>query len=104
MIFRSTGFVAVYGGCCVLALAIVIGGWKQDARTLTTVFGTIYLLFLLYFLLAFFLYAALFAGLAAMVKRQEEVQGAIMLPQMLMLSGYLLFFLAVSSPPAVGAI
>ncbi len=38
--------------------------------------------------------------LAAMVKRQEEVQSAIMLPQMLMVSGYLLFFLAVFTPDA----
>jgi len=59
-----------------------------------------YLLFLIYFLLAFFLYATLFAGLGAMVKRQEEVQSAIMLPVMLLVSGYLLFFLTVSSPDA----
>ena len=59
-----------------------------------------YLLFLIYILLAFFLYATLYAGLAAMVKRQEEVQSAIMLPQMLLFSGYLLFFLAVFNPDA----
>src|SRR6266480_6673522 len=44
VIFRSTGFVGVYGGCCVLALAIVIGGWNQGARMLTTVTGTTWLL------------------------------------------------------------
>ncbi|SRR6266404_4761451 len=44
VIFRSTGFVTVYGGCCALALAIVIGGWNQDARMLTTVIGTTFLL------------------------------------------------------------
>src|SRR5581483_2456025 len=54
-----------------------------------------YLLFLVYFLLAFFLYATLYAGLGAMVKRQEEVQSTIILPQMLMLSGYLLFFFVI---------
>jgi ABC-2 type transport system permease protein len=59
-----------------------------------------YLLFLLYLLLAFFLYATLYAGLAAMVKRQEEVQSTIMLPQLLMTSGYVLFFFVVSSPDA----
>jgi ABC-2 type transport system permease protein len=59
-----------------------------------------YLLFLLYVLLAFFLYATLYAGLGAMVRRQEEVQNAVMLPQLLMTSGYLLFFFTVSSPDA----
>lgn len=59
-----------------------------------------YLLFLLYFLLGFFLYATLYAGLATMVKRQEEVQSVIVLPQMLLVSGYLLFFFAVYTPDA----
>src|SRR5260370_9506742 len=35
-----------------------------------------------------------------MVKRQEEVQSTIMLPVILMISGYLLFFFVVSSPDA----
>ncbi|HYB00748.1 MAG TPA: ABC transporter permease [Ktedonobacteraceae bacterium] len=73
------------------------GGFSQY---LTAVSIPFYLLFLIYFLLAFFLYATLFAGLGAMVKRQEEVQSAIMLPVLLMVSGYLLFFLTVSSPDA----
>ncbi len=47
VIFRSTGFVAIYGVSCVLALAMVIGGWNQDARTLTTLTGTIWLLSIL---------------------------------------------------------
>jgi ABC-2 type transport system permease protein len=73
------------------------GGFSQY---LTGVSIPFYLLFLLYFLLAFFLYAALFAGLASMVKRQEEVQSTIMLPLLLMVSGYVLFFFVVSSPDA----
>jgi ABC-2 type transport system permease protein len=73
------------------------GGFIQY---LTGVSIPFYLLFLIYFLLGFFLYATLYAGLAAMVKRQEEVQSAIMLPQILMISGYLLFFLAVFTPDA----
>lgn len=56
----------------------------------------VHLLFLPCIQLAFFLYA----GLAALVKRQEEVQSAIMLPQVPMISGYLLFFLAVFTPDA----
>jgi ABC-2 type transport system permease protein len=74
------------------------GGFSQY---LTAVSIPFYLLFLLYFLLAFFLYATLFAGLGAMVKRQEEVNSAIMLPQLLLISGYLLFFFTVSSPDAI---
>jgi ABC-2 type transport system permease protein len=73
------------------------GGFSQSFTGVSIPF---YLLFLIYMLLAFFLYATLFAGLGAMVKRQEEVQSAIMLPLMLMVIGYLLFFLTVSSPDA----
>ncbi len=73
------------------------GGFIQYLTGLSIPF---YLLFLTYILLAFFLYATLYAGLGAMVKRQEEVQSAIMLPQMLLVVGYLLFFLAVFTPNA----
>ncbi len=73
------------------------GGFSQY---LTGVSIPFYLQFLLYVLLAFFMYATLVAGLATMVKRQEEVQSAIMLPQLLMVSGYLLFFFAVYTPDA----
>ncbi|HLW02486.1 MAG TPA: ABC transporter permease [Ktedonobacterales bacterium] len=73
------------------------GGFSQY---LTSVSIPFYLLFLVYLLLAFFLYSTLYAGLGALVKRQEEVQSATMLPSLLTLSGYLLFFLAVSAPDA----
>jgi ABC-2 type transport system permease protein len=59
-----------------------------------------YLLFLVYLLLAFFLFATVYAGLGALVKRQEEVQSATMLPTVLIASGYLLYFLAVGTPNA----
>ena len=70
------------------------------SQLLTSVSILFYLLFLLYVLLAFFLYATLYAGLASMVRRQEEVQSVIILPQLLLISGYLLFFFTVSSPDA----
>ena len=73
------------------------GGFSQY---LTGVSIPFYLLFLLYFLLAFFLYATLFAGLASMVKRQEEVQSAIILPVLLLIIGYVLFFFLVFNPDA----
>jgi ABC-2 type transport system permease protein len=62
------------------------------------VFIPFYLLFLVYFLLAFFLYATLYAGLGALVKRQEEVQNATMVPQLLFISMWLLFYLGIGSP------
>ena len=67
---------------------------------LTGVSIPFYLLFLVYVLLAFFLYTTLFAGLSSMVRRQEEVQNTNMLPTLLMISGYLLFFFAVYTPDA----
>lgn len=70
------------------------------SQYLTGVSIPFYLLFLLYFLLAFFLYATLFAGLASLVKRQEEVQSMIMLPLLLLSSGYVLFFFVVATPDA----
>ncbi|HEY7417591.1 MAG TPA: ABC transporter permease [Ktedonobacteraceae bacterium] len=73
------------------------GGFSQSLSGVSIPF---YLLFLLYVLLAFFLYAILYAGLGAMVRRQEEVQNATMLPVLLVTSGYLLFFLTVASPDA----
>jgi ABC-2 type transport system permease protein len=73
------------------------GGFIQY---LTGVSIPFYLLFLLYILLAFFLYATLYAGLAAMVRRQEEVQSAVMLPQIVIVVGYLLFYYAVFNPDA----
>ncbi len=67
---------------------------------LTGVSIPFYLLFLVYVLLAFFLYTTLFAGLSSMVRRQEEVQNMNVLPTLLMISGYLLFFFAVYTPDA----
>jgi ABC-2 type transport system permease protein len=73
------------------------GGFSQY---LTGVSIPFYLLFLVYILLAFFLYATLYAGLAAMVKRQDEVQNATILPTLLVVTGYLLFYVALASPNA----
>jgi ABC-2 type transport system permease protein len=73
------------------------GGFSQY---LTGVSIPFYLLFLIYILLAFFLYATLYAGFGVLVKRQDEVQNATMLPGVLVLIGYLLFFLGASSPNA----
>lgn len=73
------------------------GGYIQY---LTGVSIPFYLLFLFYILLAFFLYTTLSAGLSALVKRQDEAQNAIMLPRMLVIVGWLLVYLGVSTPDA----
>lgn len=73
------------------------GGIVQQFTSVSIPF---YLLFLVYLGLSFFLYATLYAGLGALVKRQEEVQSATMLPTLLIVSGYLLYFLAVGNPNA----
>jgi ABC-2 type transport system permease protein len=74
-----------------------------SSQYLTAVSILFYLLFLIYILLAFFLYATLFAGLGSMVRRQEEVQSATIVPLLLVVIGYLLVFLVVSSPDATWA-
>ncbi len=70
------------------------------SQYLAVTFIPFYLLFLVYFLLAFFLYSTLYAGLAALVKRQDEVQNVTALPQVLFISMWLLFYLAIASPNA----
>ena len=57
------------------------------------------LLFLVYFLLAFFLYSALFAGLAALVKRQDEVQSVTQIPLFLLVAGIFLVYIVALTPP-----
>lgn len=57
------------------------------------------LLFLVYFVLAFFLYSALFAGLAALVKRQDEVQSVIQIPLFLLVAGMFLVYIVALTPP-----
>jgi ABC-2 type transport system permease protein len=39
-----------------------------------------------------------FAGLGALVRRQEEVQSAVMVPQVLIAVAYVIVFLAISAP------
>lgn len=59
-----------------------------------------YLLFLVYFLLGFFLYATIYAGLGVLVKRQDEVQSSVVLPMLLLISGWVLVYLAAAFPDA----
>ncbi len=55
---------------------------------------------LLWFLLGFLFYATAYAAVAALVSRQEEVQGAIAPISILLVAGYLLVFVALPNPRA----
>lgn len=73
-------------------------GSSGFAQYLAGVSVPFYLLLLLYFILAFFLYAGLYAGFGAAARRQEEVQTAVMVPQMLIVFGWLSMYAVVTSP------
>jgi ABC-type Na+ efflux pump permease subunit len=51
--------------------------------------------------LNFLLYATLYAGLGAMVKRQDEVQSAVQVPTMLLVSEWILVYLGAAFPNAI---
>jgi ABC-2 type transport system permease protein len=67
-------------------------------QVLTNISVPFYFCLLIYFLLDFFMYAALYAGLAAMVKRQDEVQSAVMVPQLLVMVGFYIVYIGVAFP------
>ena len=61
---------------------------------------TLLILLLVYFILGFLLYATLFAAAGALVKRQDEVQNAVLPITFLSLAGYLASFVGISNPNA----
>ncbi len=67
---------------------------------ITGTFITLLILLLVYFILGFLLYATLFAAAGALVKRQDEVQNAVMPITFLSLAGYLVSFVGISNPNA----
>jgi ABC-2 type transport system permease protein len=68
---------------------------------ITGTFILLLLLLLVYFTLGFLLYATLFAAAGALVKRQDEVQNAVMPITFLGLAGYLVCFIGVTNPNAL---
>ncbi len=56
---------------------------------------------ILWFILGYTFYAFLYAAVGSTVSRQEELQGAIMIPIILILPGYLAAILAAESPEAL---
>jgi ABC-2 type transport system permease protein len=73
------------------------GGFSLN---ITGTFIILLLLLLVYFILGFLLYATLFAAVGALVKRQDEVQNAILPITFLSLAGYLASFVGISNPNA----
>ncbi len=67
---------------------------------ITGTFLVLLILLLVYFILGFLLYATLFAAMGALVKRQDEVQNAVLPITFLSLAGYLVCFIGVTDPNA----
>lgn len=59
---------------------------------------------LFWFLLGFSLYAVLYGALGATVTRQEDAQGAAMLPVILLLPGYFVSFTAIEDPDGLASV
>lgn len=59
---------------------------------------------LFWFLLGFALYAVLYGALGATVTRQEDAQGAAMLPVILLLPGYFISFTAIEDPDGLASV
>lgn len=55
----------------------------------------------LWFILGFGLYAVLYAGLGSTVTRQEDVQGAAMIPALLILPAYFIALISLESPDSM---
>ncbi len=115
------GKIVGIGAACltqmVVVVAVGIGALLLQTPLQAALFGTsgsglmtyltaisvpFYLFFLIYFLLDFFMYAALYAGLGAMVKRQDEVQSAVTVPQLLVQIGFYIVYLGVGFPDSTG--
>ena len=101
---QMTAFVAVGIGALLLQTPIedaLLGSTTGGLNLDITSSSITLLLLLVYFILGFLLYASLFAAMGALVKRQEEVQNAVLLPMWLFLIGYLISFFGMSNPNAM---
>lgn len=90
----------VIGGALVLAVVIVdVPGVDLPSLGVGILAWTT-----LWFLLGFGLYAVLYGALGATVTRQEDSQGAAMLPVVLLLPGYFVSFTAIENPDGLAAV
>lgn len=106
-----TGKILGIGSLGLLQL-VVIGGALVGAVTLVDMPGvdvsvlglSILLQTILWFLLGFALYSVLYGALGATVTRQEDAQGAALLPLFLLLPGYIIAMTAIESPQGVASV
>ena len=92
--------LAVIGGAMVGALVLV----DIPGVDLSMLGASILIQTILWFLLGFAIYSVLYGALGATVTRQEDSQGAAMLPVILLLPGYLIAMTAIESPHSLAAI
>jgi ABC-2 type transport system permease protein len=71
---------------------------------LTDVSIPYYLIFFMYFILEFFMYATLYASLGSLARRQDEVQGLVALPQLLVTFSFYIIYLGVFAPESTATI
>jgi ABC-2 type transport system permease protein len=71
---------------------------------LTGVSIPFYLIFFMYFILEFFMYATLYAGLGSLARRQDEVQGLVALPQLLVTFSFYIIYLGIFAPESTATI
>lgn len=92
--------LVVIGGAMVAALIMV----DIPGVDLSMLGASILVQTVLWFLLGFAVYSVLYGALGATVTRQEDSQGAAMLPVVLLLPGYLIAMTAIESPHSLAAV
>lgn len=91
--------VAIGGAILGAVLMLDIPGVSLPSLSLGLLSRTLF-----WFLLGFGLYAVLYGALGATVTRQEDAQGAAMLPVILLLPGYFISFTALQDPDGLAAV
>lgn len=91
--------VAIGGAILGAVLMLDIPGVSLPSLSLGLLSRTLF-----WFLLGFSLYAVLYGALGATVTRQEDAQGAAMLPVILLLPGYFISFTAIEDPDGLAAV
>jgi ABC-2 type transport system permease protein len=82
----------------IVAAAALLAGSLSHVVTIPALGAAEVASYLAWFLLGFLLYAAGFASVAALVSRQEEIQGATAPVSVLLAGSYILMFAALSDP------
>jgi ABC-2 type transport system permease protein len=91
--------VAIGGAILGAVLLLDIPGVSLPSLSLGLLSRTLF-----WFLLGFGLYAVLYGALGATVTRQEDAQGAAMLPVILLLPGYFISFTAIEDPDGLASV